>query len=462
VTTPAEIARETLRQLATRRVQPTPDNYAALYREISGEPEASPAPTITLEASSTTLTATPARNDESEQALQSLLSQVLDDLRLFTRDEEDLDAAVLLVAREARAHLDPDRLARVATLLAELQPRLRRAARENEAVHDGLVRLLQMMVRTARDLAADNETLDHLMEAVQELLAQELDLPTIEQAERNLRDVLVKHGVLRQGLEDVKNTLQEMVSRFIDRLGDFSANTTGYHDKLAGYAHQIAVTRDVGALGRVLQELMHDTRVMQQDADTSRREMIAARQNVEATQARIRSLEDDLARAMKKIREDKLTGAVNRYGFEDDFAQAAAQADAGNRPLCVALLDVDNFKQLNDVHGHQGGDEALVYLAGVIRDTVRRTDTVVRYGGEEFLILLPDTEREAARELVVRLQRALTRHLFFHKNENVVITFSCGVAQRAPGEARDAVIERADQAMYEAKRAGKNRVHVAA
>lgn len=459
--TPAEIAREALRELATRRKPPTPDNYAALYREISGEPEATVAAAATPPAGAAAPSQSLIDAAESAPGLQSLLTQVLDSFRLLIgRDPalcDDLDA----FARETRSPVSRELVEGLTERMGTLQPRLRHAATTNEALHDGLVRLLQMMLRTARDMASDNEALDHLMGTLESLLQREIDLHTVEQAEQRLRDVLVKHGVLKQGLEDVKNTLKEMVSSFIDRLGEMSTNTGDYHDKLARYATQIESTRDVNALNRVLQELMRETRLMQAGADNSRRQLLAARENVEATQARIRSLENDLARATQKMREDSLTGMVNRYGLEDDFEREAARSDAEGRPFCVALLDVDNFKQLNDVHGHQGGDQALVYLASVMRETVRKSDIVVRYGGEEFLILLPDTALDAAQALVVRVQRALTRHLFLHNNERVLITFSCGVGQRQPGEGRDALLHRVDEAMYRAKRAGKNRVYTA-
>jgi diguanylate cyclase len=161
------------------------------------------------------------------------------------------------------------------------------------------------------------------------------------------------------------------------------------------------------------------------------------------------------------MREDNLTGMVNRYGVEDDFQREAERCDRAGEPLCVALLDVDNFKRFNDMYGHQGGDKALVYLARVMTQNARKGDIVARFGGEEFLVLLPNTRLDDAYTFVTRLQHALTRHLFLHKNDQVLITFSCGVAQRHNGESREAVIERVDKALYQAKRAGKNRVFTA-
>jgi len=126
--------------------------------------------------------------------------------------------------------------------------------------------------------------------------------------------------------------------------------------------------------------------------------------------------------------------------------------------LAVGLIDIDNFKKLNDTLGHDAGDAALVHLCTVIREALRPQDTVARYGGEEFVILLPQTSLEESIQVVTRLQRELTRRFFMHNNEKLLITFSAGVAEFATGETAEAALQRADQAMYLAKRSGKNRV----
>jgi diguanylate cyclase len=129
--------------------------------------------------------------------------------------------------------------------------------------------------------------------------------------------------------------------------------------------------------------------------------------------------------------------------------------------MSLALLDIDDFKVLNDTHGHMAGDNALVHLAKVIRSTVRPTDVVCRYGGEEFVILLPGTGLQDSIVVVSRLQRELTKRFFLHDNQRLLLTFSAGVAERRGGETREQTIGRADAAMYQAKRSGKNRVLVA-
>jgi diguanylate cyclase len=125
------------------------------------------------------------------------------------------------------------------------------------------------------------------------------------------------------------------------------------------------------------------------------------------------------------------------------------------------MLDIDNFKVLNDTHGHNTGDAALTHLVTVARACMRPQDTMARYGGEEFVILLPDTSAEHAVEAMQRLQRELTKRFFLQNNERLLITFSAGVAQLEANETPEDAVKRADHAMYLAKRAGKNRVFAA-
>jgi diguanylate cyclase len=129
--------------------------------------------------------------------------------------------------------------------------------------------------------------------------------------------------------------------------------------------------------------------------------------------------------------------------------------------MCLAILDVDNFKLVNDRYGHHAGDLALVHLTGIVRQVIRPFDVIARFGGEEFVLLLPHTTLDQAEGVLTRVQRQLTERFFLHNNDRVPIAFSAGVAERVKGEAEDTLLERADKALYRAKQAGKNRVETA-
>ena len=134
------------------------------------------------------------------------------------------------------------------------------------------------------------------------------------------------------------------------------------------------------------------------------------------------------------------------------------RSDRHGTPISLAMIDVDHFKKINDTLGHSTGDVALAHLAKVVKGVLRGTDILARYGGEEFVVILPGTKQADAVSVVTGVQRELTKNFFLHNSERVLITFSAGVAERMPGELVDAVLPRADAALYVAKKAGRNRV----
>ena len=130
-------------------------------------------------------------------------------------------------------------------------------------------------------------------------------------------------------------------------------------------------------------------------------------------------------------------------------------------PLAVGLIDIDNFKKLNDSLGHAAGDVALKSLAARVKEWLRPVDHLARFGGEEFVVLLPGTPVAEGQQVLTRLQRRLSAGLFMHEGREVFVTFSAGVSAWCPGETLEAALGRADEGLYEAKRTGKNRTCIA-
>jgi diguanylate cyclase (GGDEF)-like protein len=156
-------------------------------------------------------------------------------------------------------------------------------------------------------------------------------------------------------------------------------------------------------------------------------------------------------------RSDPLTGLPLRHRLESEFERCRAQARRNAQVLVVMLADVDHFKQINDLHGHAVGDEALRHLAGVLRAATRGGEPLFRYGGEEFLILLQTADTEAAEQAAERLLQALRdAPMALPGGATLSLRLSAGLALVGPGEALASVVERADRAMYEVKRNGRD------
>jgi diguanylate cyclase len=230
-------------------------------------------------------------------------------------------------------------------------------------------------------------------------------------------------------------------------------SATLYYRRIKTYAERIRGSQDVDTVIRLLESALHETAGLHRDQTVQ-----LAREEVERAERRIEMLRDELEQARRLIHIDHLTGALNRAGFDSVYAREASLADRHEVPFGVAILDVDNFKALNDIHGHQAGDAALMHLARVLKLALRPSDVVVRFGGEEFLLLLPRATIERAARVVQRAQDKLAAQVLVYQHRPVRFTFSAGVTERRPGEPQADVIRRADRALYQAKNAGKQRV----
>jgi len=228
--------------------------------------------------------------------------------------------------------------------------------------------------------------------------------------------------------------------------------TDDYYRRIEMYARKIRGTDDVGSIIRLLDEALGDTRALNNDAATR-----VAPAKLAQAERKIEALKQELEQLRGLVHVDHLTGALNRSGLDQAYMREAARADRHEAPLGTALIDIDDFKRLNDRHGHQAGDAALVHFAQVIKRTIRPSDVVVRFGGEEFLFLLPDSGPEQTARALCRLQQDLAQSPLVYSDRKLPITFSAGIAVRKTGETRDAVIKRADRALYIAKNEGKNR-----
>ena len=155
---------------------------------------------------------------------------------------------------------------------------------------------------------------------------------------------------------------------------------------------------------------------------------------------------------------DPLTGLCSRAFLDDELPTLAEHCEHAGVPFSCAFVDIDRFKEINDQHGHQTGDEVLAGCARILMLGVRDADPCVRYGGEEVLMFLPGSTEDSAAEVAERLRRAIAGHDWARTATRLKVTACFGLAQRGAGESIKSWIGRADKAVYAAKRAGRNRV----
>jgi diguanylate cyclase len=413
------------------------------------------APTPTAPAIAPAVLITGAQGNQLRDMLVRALNLALTSL---LQHAPELSAEAEALAASIKQADSTDALTQAAIRLNQLCFRIEQDSEDMQQQQELLLRLFRLLLDNVKELLEEDSWLRGQIDSVQALIAGPISPAALQQATRSLKEVIYKQGVLRQSLTDAKVTVKRMMLTFIECLSASAASTREYHQKIDRYTAAISSTDDIGTLNSILHDVMHDTRQLQNDTARTRDQMQAAQQEAQDAENRIKLLETQLAHMSEQMREDQLTGSLNRRGLDDVFEREMARAERHGTPLCIAMLDLDDFKRLNDTHGHAAGDEALIHLVRVIKDTLRALDAIARFGGEEFLILLPDTTLKVASITIVRLQRELTKRIFLYKHQRLLITFSAGIALRAPGETPAALIARADQALYKAKKAGKNRV----
>jgi len=499
---PSEIARETLKQLAIRKLAPSPENYQALYDEIAGTPSAGPFPDAALRRIAQALPGqTPVQKRLLAQFSAAVEQRSWSDLQrtLFAYAQLGLGTAAADAAppEPAAPALPPEWLEQTARLVENILPalsaddarlqenaaqllqalrqpapdtaalqsmlgnlafRLSFAAEDQAAVQRALLESLQLVFQNIGELSSDDRWLRGQADALREAATPPLSLRRLDELQRRLKDVIFKQSEAKARSLDAQEQMKQMLASFIARLSQMAETSGVYHGMVERCADRLGAAASLEEIAPVLQEVIAATRAMALDSRVHRDELQTLQERTAATQAEIVRLQQELVQASAQARHDPLTGALNRKGLDEAMERELARARRGGTPLCLGLLDIDNFKKINDRLGHDSGDAALVHLADVARAALRAQDSLARYGGEEFVVVMPDTIPTAAVEVLQRLQRELTKRFFLANNEKVLITFSAGVSSLSVAEDSADALRRADQAMYLAKRAGKNRV----
>ena len=503
----AQIAKATLQRLASARLEPTPENYLKAWIESGGIASAArAAPDANEGASWGGLIEqivrgierggrqwTAARKKESVQRV--LASSRADANRLrerlqqlvasWERDTGDvavetqpatLDVPTGAGAVEAdlvstvRAGLpgdDSQARALDAALAARAEPALTAQVRElfgrRHRLTTELARLVREMTDSLAELAEDGSWVQGQAQSLREHLGSIDQAPSVRGV-RAAGTLLVQARRAQQGLKAERDRAREALRTLVaslvaelDALGGPSGPTRRFGDELARYTERLEQAPGPDALAALVHDMLASTRTAQAGVADAGARLAAGQAQAEALATRVAELEGELKRVSDEASTDALTQVANRRGLQAAFERESARAGRDRSALAIGLIDLDNFKKLNDSLGHAAGDEALKALAAKACATLRPVDHVARLGGEEFVVLLPATGVDVAREALARLQRALSMSLFLHQGREVFVTFSAGVTAWRVGEGLGEAIERADGALFEAKRSGKNR-----
>ena len=391
---------------------------------------------------------------------QHVLTQLEQTVLVALPQDQAQSSEAAHVLRTALAHSREAGVGEPITVQQQLTQACEQAQRVIEHRHHLVAQLTELchsLTDSLVDLSEDDSWVQGQCQAMRHQLDEGLHSRGVRHMQQLLSDTRNRQLELKREREAARKALKDLIHQMLQQIALLGSTTDRFQGKLGAYAETIGAADSLQSLAGIVREMVEESREVQSVvAQTQTRLQDEHARATELTD-RVRELEDEIRKLSDEVSTDPLTQIANRRGLMRAFEAEQARVERQGTPLAVGLLDVDNFKKLNDQLGHQTGDEALKFLARRVSESLRPVDVVARYGGEEFVVMLPDTPLEEAQLVLTRLQRNLSAEFFTHDTHKVFITFSAGVTTYRAGEAIEAALDRADVALYEAKRTGKNR-----
>ena len=254
-------------------------------------------------------------------------------------------------------------------------------------------------------------------------------------------------------IDETCERMERTMTRVLSQMGSVTTGTDSYGQALEGFQAQLDEPESVNEVRSMIHEVLQETRSMQDHTKQ-------LEQALDESTKELASINDHLTAARRQALTDGLTGIANRRCFDEKLEELTAEATKENDSLCLLIGDIDHFKAFNDTHGHRVGDQVLKQVAITLTQCIKGRDLAARYGGEEFAIILPQTDLKGAERVSEQIRQSIEKKRIRMKASGETlgaITMSLGASQYIPGEGQSALIERADQGLYRAKREGRNR-----
>ncbi|MBE0490705.1 MAG: GGDEF domain-containing protein [Sulfurospirillum sp.] len=255
------------------------------------------------------------------------------------------------------------------------------------------------------------------------------------------------------------STLDKLLDEINKRVLALMQNSNMSHEQVC------SIKKDLSALNfsqdsfeSIQQKLMHIATSLEFETKNLSIKMSENQQTISKLHEKVHQLETALLVAKKESKEDFLTNVATKRALNDELKRAEEAYSRYKIDYTLCFLDIDHFKVINDTYGHDAGDVILSAFGKILRKYIRQADFVGRYGGEEFLVILPGVDLQAGVHFAEKIRTIIENYKFLYKNERIVVNVSCGVAQRSDNNTTETTIEKADQMLYKAKEAGRNQV----
>lgn len=255
-------------------------------------------------------------------------------------------------------------------------------------------------------------------------------------------------------IQKIRQDLRAVLDTLLEHITDSGSKMTRFTTMIRIYSERLKEDLDTESVQAIVEDILSESRVIRRSGQMLKKRIVLSTREIE-------SLRKDLDKIREEADTDMLTGLKNRRFLSRQFEQESEHAIRDHTPLSLIIIDIDHFKRINDTHGHIVGDRVLKIAASMIRECVKGRDMVVRFGGEEFVVLLPDTPLNGATILAEHICTYFKNMNWKRKDTGQTIGqvfISLGVSEYRPGESLDSLIHRADEALYLSKTNGRCRV----
>ncbi len=331
---------------------------------------------------------------------------------------------------------------------------------ELEKEKSELISVIEVFIDNLKAFFETDELLKQKIKNLREDLKQLETIEKIEKFKQDVKDLFVKLGVIERVLEEEKKELKNIILLLAENLKEFIGSSDEYAKSLDILIKKIQETDDVLEIKKIKTTILKTTLIIREKTIKIKEKLYKADEMLKAAKEKMKKLEQEMARAKERALYDGLTGVYNRAVFNDRIVKEIKKAKRENRKLSFLMIDIDNFKKVNDTYGHQTGDMVLKILSNQIKKVMRDFDFLARYGGEEFAVILTDTNIKIAKEIAERIRKKIENTKFIYKGERIPVTVSIGCTELKSDDSEKTLVERADKALYEAKNSGRNKVVV--
>jgi len=307
--------------------------------------------------------------------------------------------------------------------------------------------------------SSENKTEKGIIKKVVQLVNQSIN--SIEQEKQDLETYLTKISTQLVDIESFMHVIRrdndESKSRSLSLTDSVETGFSSIEETITESTDLTALKQDVSTnlteIRKHVEDYKHSEEVKKDISSQSYAKII---EELSRSQKESEKLQEQLHESKIQLLRDPLTGVANRLAYDERIIVEFNRWKRNNTPLCLALWDIDHFKKINDRYGHGVGDRVLKLFADIIQSRIRKVDLFARIGGEEFVLIMPDTSIENALNLNNTLRVMLEECNFHYEGQHCQITSSVGIAEFRRGDEADIVLERADKALYHSKNNGRN------